>query len=220
MHIPDGFLATYTWAPAWAVSAGGIGFCLRKTSAALKERMVPMMGVMSAFIFAAQMINFPVFGGTSGHLFGGVLASALLGPYPGAVVIACVLVFQCLVFQDGGLLALGANVFNMALAGTLGGYSIFVIVRKLIPAKGTARFPGLLTGVGAAAWGSVVIAAVLCAFELALSGTSPLGLVLPAMAGIHAIIGIGEALITVSIVGFLAKVRPDLVFILRGKEAR
>ena len=109
MHIPDGFLSSNTWIPAWLLSAGGVGFCLKKTSAILKERMIPLMGVMSAFIFAAQMINFPVFGGTSGHLFGGVLAALLLGPYAGSVVLTCVVIFQCLVFQDGGLLALGAN---------------------------------------------------------------------------------------------------------------
>jgi len=102
MHIPDGFLTTNVWASAWAISAGAVGVCLKKTTQILKDRMVPLMGIMSAFIFAAQMINFPVIGGTSGHLLGGVLAAVLLGPYAGAVVLTCVLIFQCLIFQDGG----------------------------------------------------------------------------------------------------------------------
>ena len=121
MHIPDGFLTTNVWASAWAISIGSVGFCLKKTTQILKDRMVPLMGIMSAFIFAAQMINFPVIGGTSGHLLGGVLAAVLLGPYAGAVVLTCVLIFQCLIFQDGGLLALGTNILNMAIIGTLGG---------------------------------------------------------------------------------------------------
>jgi cobalt/nickel transport system permease protein len=207
MHIPDGFLSPAAWIPAWAISTGGIGFCLKKTSEKLKERMVPLMGVMSAFIFAAQMINFPVFGGTSGHLFGGVLAAVLLGPYAGAVVLACVLIFQCLVFQDGGLLALGANVFNMAIAGTMGGYALYSAVARFRGGRS-----GVLTGAAVASWCSVVAAAVLCALEIALSGTAPLPVILPAMAGIHALIGIGEAVITVSVLGFILKVRPDLLY--------
>ena len=132
MHIPDGFLSTTTWISAWTVSAGGLGCCVRQAGRAMKDRMVPLMGVLSAFIFAAQMINFPVMGGTSGHLLGGVLAAVLLGPWAGAVVIACVLIFQCLVFQDGGLTALGANILNMALAGTLGGYFMYRVMAKLL----------------------------------------------------------------------------------------
>lgn len=169
--------------------------------------MVPLMGIMSAFIFAAQMINFPVLGGTSGHLFGGVLAAVLLGPYAAAVVLTCVLIFQCLVFQDGGLLALGANILNMAIVGTLGGYFIFSILNKIISGK-----KGFVIGAAIAAWCSVVLAASLCALELSISGISPLRVVLPAMAGIHALIGIGEAIITVAVLSFISKVRPDLIY--------
>ena len=207
MHIPDGFLAANTWATAWVISTGTIGYCLKKTAGMLKDRMVPLMGIMSAFIFAAQMINFPVIGGTSGHLFGGVLAAVLLGPYAGAIVLTCVLIFQCLIFQDGGLLALGANIFNMAIIGTIGGYIIFNLINKIMSDK-----KGLQIGAAVAAWFSVVLAAVFCALELAFSGTSPLGVVLPAMAGIHALIGIGEAIITVAILSFIQKVRPDLIY--------
>lgn len=165
------------------------------------------MGVMSAFIFAAQMINFPVMGGTSGHLFGGVLAAVLLGPYAGAVVLTCVLIFQCLIFQDGGLLSLGANVFNMAVIGTIGGYVLFNILHRIIGDK-----KGLLIGAAVSSWISVVSAAFFCALELALSGTSPLRIVLPSMVGIYALIGIGEALITVAVLSFVQKVRPDLIY--------
>lgn len=173
----------------------------------MQDRMVPLMGVLSAFVFAAQMINFPVMGGTSGHLLGGVLAAALLGPWAGATVIACVLIFQCLVFQDGGLTALGANIFNMALMGTVGGYFLYRLVTKLWGGP-----KGVAIGAAAAAWFSVVAAASLCALELALSGTSPLGLVLPAMIVVHAVIGIGEGVITGLIVGFIVKTRPDLIY--------
>jgi len=207
MHIPDGFLTAPTWMTAWAVSIGGVGYSLRRTAGTLKDRMIPLMGVLSAFIFAAQMINFPVMGGTSGHLFGGVLAAALLGPYGGAVVLTCVLTFQCLIFQDGGLTALGANVFNMAIAGTMGGYSLY----RLIAGNGDNE-KKILAGAAAAAWFSVVAASVLCALELAISGTAPLGVVLPAMAGVHAIIGIGEAVITSAVIGLIIKTRPDLIY--------
>ncbi len=173
----------------------------------MQDRMVPLMGVLSAFVFAAQMINFPVMGGTSGHLLGGVLTAILLGPWAGASVIACVLIFQCLVFQDGGLTALGANILNMALVGTVGGYFLYRFVAIL---RGGQR--SIVTGATAAAWFSVVIAASLCALELALSGTSPLALVLPAMAAVHAVIGIGEAVITGLIVAFILRTRPDLIY--------
>jgi cobalt/nickel transport system permease protein len=212
MHIPDGFLTANTWAPAWAISAGAIGICLKKTTQLLKDRMVPLMGIMSAFIFAAQMINFPVIGGTSGHLFGGVLAAVLLGPYAGAVVLTCVLIFQCLIFQDGGLLALGANILNMAVVGTLAGYAVFYFMTKVLRGK-----KGLVIAAAVASWFSVVIASSLCALELAISGLSPLRIVLPAMAGIHAVIGIGEAIITAAVLGFIQKVRPDLIYGLVGK---
>jgi cobalt/nickel transport system permease protein len=213
MHIPDGFLTAGTLAPAWAVSVAAVACAVRKTTQKLKERMIPLMGIMSAFIFAAQMINFPVAGGTSGHLFGGVLAAVLLGPYAGAVVLTCVLIFQCLVFQDGGLLALGANILNMGIVGTGGGYLVFFGVSRMIQGR-----KGFLAGAAVAAWFSVVLAASFCAFELAFSGLSPLKVILPAMAGVYALIGIGEAVITVAALGFIMKVRPDLIYGWVGSE--
>ena len=210
MHIPDGFLALNTWLPTWVISVGGIGYCVRRTSQLLKEKTVPLMGIMSAFIFAAQMLNFPVAGGTSGHLLGGVLAAVLLGPYAGAIVISVVLTAQCLIFQDGGLTALGANIFNMAIVGTIGGYFIYSAIHKF--AKGKT---GMVIATAISAWLSVVLASSACAVERALSGTIPLNVALPAMAGIHSLIGLGEAVITCLVVSFVLGVRPDLIY---GKE--
>jgi cobalt/nickel transport system permease protein len=215
MHIPDGFLSTQTWTAAWAASLGGIGYSVKKTSLILKDRMIPLMGVMAAFIFAAQMVNFPVMGGTSGHLLGGVLAAVLLGPYAGALALTCVLAFQCLIFQDGGLTALGANVFNMAIAGTMGGYVIYTIF-----ARTTGNKKVFMAGVAVASWFSVVLASLCCAFELSISGTAPLRIVLPAMAGVHALIGVGEAVITVAIVAMILKTRPDLIYRPAGSSPR
>lgn len=207
MHIPDGFLSTSTWVSAWLLSIGGVGYSLKRTARVMKDRMIPMMGVMSAFIFAAQMVNFPVMGGTSGHLIGGVLAAVFLGPFAGAIVLTCVLVVQCLIFQDGGLTAMGANIFNMAIVGTMGGYLLYKGISLLMPSR-----KGIMVATAIASWFSVFAAAAVCAVELAISGTSPFAIVLPAMAGVHAIIGIGEAIITTMVVGFVLKVRPDLIY--------
>ncbi|HDH52894.1 MAG TPA: cobalamin biosynthesis protein CbiM [Nitrospirae bacterium] len=207
MHIPDGFLSPSVWSIAWLFSAGGLAYCVKKVREILKDKMVPLMGVMAAFIFAAQMLNFPVAGGTSGHLLGGVLAAVLLGPCAGAIVISCVLVVQCLIFQDGGLTALGANIFNMAFVGTVVGYFLYRVLAKVI---GGAK--GIMTGAAIASWFSVVLASSVCALELALSGTSPLKIALPAMAGVHTLIGIGEAIVTCLVIGFVLKVRPDLIY--------
>lgn len=207
MHIPDGFLSAPVWASAWAISVGGISYALNKVKDSLRDKMIPLMGIMAAFIFAAQMLNFPVLGGTSGHLLGGVLAAVLLGPYAGAIVLAVVLIVQCIVFQDGGITALGANIFNMSIVGAVGGYYVYNILRRIIAGK-----KGILLGSALASWLSIVIASAVCASQLALSGTSPLQIVLPAMIIVHAFIGIGEAIITVLVVSFVLKVRPDLIY--------
>ena len=207
MHIPDGFLSPGVWLTLWAASIVVIGSCLRRVKVILQDKMVPLMGVAAAFIFAVQMLNFPVAGATSGHLLGGVLAAILLGPCGGAVVIAVVLIIQCLIFQDGGLTALGANIFNISFVGAIGGYLVYSKIRKMI-----AGNKGILAGAAIAAWLSVIAASSVCAIELVLSGTSPLRVALPAMAGIHALIGIGEAIITLLVVGTVLKMRPDLVY--------
>jgi cobalt/nickel transport system permease protein len=172
------------------------------------------MGVMAAFIFAAQMFNFQVAGGTSGHLLGGVLAAVLLGPWVGTLVMACVVAVQGLMFSDGGLLVMGANIFNMGIIGTLGGYAIYRSLAAVLGGEERGRIPAA----GVAAWVSVVAAAVSMSLQLAVSGTSPLEIVLPAMVGVHVLIGIGEALITVAALGFIAATRRDL-FDLRPDRA-
>lgn len=213
MHIPDGFLAARVWGPLWIAGAGGIWYSLRRVGQTLGEKTVPLMGVMAAFIFAAQMLNFPVAGGTSGHLLGGVLAAVLLGPWGGAVVISIVLMVQCLIFQDGGLTALGANIVNMSFIGSMLGYCIYAVIRGGLWERGR-----ILAATAVAAWCSVMLASGACAVELAVSGTSPLKVALPAMAGVHALIGIGEAIITCLVVSFVLKVRPDLVYGAEGRQ--
>lgn len=207
MHIPDGFLSAPTWIGSSVISFTALAVAFKKVTRRLNEKMVPLMGVMASFIFAAQMLNFPVAGGTSGHLLGGVLAAVLLGPFAGAIVISVVLIAQALIFQDGGITALGANILNMSFIGTVGGYLIYFLIRKIISGR-----KGTLVATFIASWCSVLLASSACAVELAFSGTSPFGVVLPAMAGIHALIGIGEGVITLFIVSFLLKVRPDLIY--------
>jgi cobalt/nickel transport system permease protein len=207
MHIPDGFLSTGVAVTTAAVSAGVIGYSLYKSREELDEKSVPLLAVCAAFIFAAQMLNFPVAGGTSGHFLGGVLAAVLLGPWLGSLVLGLVLLVQCLGFADGGLMALGANVFNMAVIGCVLGYFIFYGIKSVLPKKRTY----FLAATGIAAWLSVFLASGVCAVELAISGTSPLSVTLPAMLGVHSVIGVGEALITVVVVGLVLSVRPDIV---------
>jgi cobalt/nickel transport system permease protein len=206
LHIPDGFLEARVWVPAWVVAVGAVAVCSKKTTQTLGQRTVPVMGVTAAFIFAAQMLNFPVAGGTSGHLLGGAIAASLLGPYAGFLVITVVLLVQCFIFQDGGVTALGANVINMALVGTAAVYPIIWLANRLNRGK-----VGCITGTVVAAWVSVVLASLLCAIELALSGTSPARVVIPAMVGIHAVMGVGEAVVTGFLVAFVLRTRPELM---------
>jgi len=206
VHIPDGFLSVATVATTYVVSAGGVGNAVRIANKKLGEKQIPLMGVLAAFIFAAQMLNFPIAGGTSGHLIGAALAAILLGPWAGVLIMSCVLIAQCLIFQDGGLLALGANIFNMGIVASFSGYYLY---RLAISLSGDDR-RGKLIGGFIAAWGSVLLASIACAIELAVSGASPMGVVLPAMAGFHAFIGIGEGLITGAVLSLVLATRPDL----------
>jgi cobalt/nickel transport system permease protein len=207
MHIPDGFLSTLVSIILWMVSAGAVAYALRRVGKDLGERQVPLMGVLAATIFAGQMLNFSVTGGTSGHLLGAAIATILLGPWPAVIILTCVVSIQALVFQDGGLLALGANIFNMAVVGVAVSYFVYTSLRKLIGDKSWSIF---VSG-AAAAWLSIVIASLAAALELALSGTSPANIAVPAMGGIHMLIGIGEALITVGALAFLYSARRDLL---------
>lgn len=207
MHIPDGFLTLGVAVVGWMIAAVGVGLALWRSRRALRERQVPLMGVLGAFIFAAQMLNFPVAGGTSGHFVGGALAAILLGPWAGILTMTTVVAVQALLFQDGGLLVMGANITNMAIVATLVGYGLYRGVQLL---AGERRW-GMLVGGFVAAWASVVISSVACAIELGFSGTSAIGWVLPAMAGVHVLIGIGEGLITAGALALVFAVRPDLV---------
>lgn len=207
LHAPDGFLSVEVALLMWVLTIVVLAIAVSHANRTLDERAVPLMGVTAAFIFAAQMVNFPVAGGTSGHLLGGVLAAILLGPWVGTLVMASVVAVQALVFQDGGLLVLGANIFNMGIVGTLGGYAIYAAVCRLL--GGEAR--GRLAAGAIAAWSAVMLGALAMTLELAISGTSPLEVALPAMLGVHAIIGIGEALITVGALALIRAVRPDLL---------
>ena len=207
MHIPDGFLSTGVSIATGVVAAGAVGYGLYRAREELDEKSVPMLALCAAFVFAAQMLNFPVAGGTSGHFLGGVLAAVLLGPWLGSLVIALVLLVQCLGFADGGLTSLGANIFNMAVVGTIVSGYIFLGAKSVLPKSKTA----FLGATGVVAWLSVMLASFAASLELAASGTTPLSVTLPAMLGVHAIIGVGEALITVLVVGTVLAVRPDLV---------
>jgi cobalt/nickel transport system permease protein len=206
MHIPDGFLDTKTVVATTALAALGVGAALRQARRSLPPHRVPILGLTAAFVFAAQMVNFPVAGGTSGHLMGAVLAAVLLGPGGAVLVLTAVLVVQCLVFADGGLLALGANVFNMGIVGGVGGHALYRAVARL--GNGDR---GRLGAAAFAAWSSTVLAAVLVAGELSLSGVVAWPVVLPAMAGVHMLIGLGEALITGLVVLALLRTRPELL---------
>jgi len=200
MHIPDGFLDPKVWAGAYAVSAGALAAAVARTGKVLEQRQVPTLGVMAAFIFAAQMVNFPVAGGTSGHLLGGALAAVLLGPWSAGLILTTVLVIQMLFFYDGGVTALGANVLNMAVIAPWVAYGVYRAFNPLV--KGPV---GRNAAIFVAAWLSVVAAALACSLEIALSGTVPLKVVLPAMLGWHAIIGLGEGLLTVVAVAYVAR---------------
>ncbi len=188
MHIPDGFLSVPVALLCWVVAGFVIAIALRKTSRSLGERQVPLMGVLAAAIFAGQMLNFSITGGTSGHLLGAALACILLGPWPAVIVMTTVVSVQALLFQDGGMLALGANLFNMAVVGVFVSYAVYNLLRSILRNN---RWGLWLSGF-LAAWSSIFVAALACALQLALSGTSPANIAVPAMGSIHALIGLGE----------------------------
>lgn len=207
MHIPDGFLTTATVATTCAASTGMVGLALSKARQKMAEKHIPMMGILAAFIFAAQMLNFPIAGGTSGHFLGAALAAILLGPWAAAIIMTCVLIAQSLIFQDGGLLALGANILNMGIIATFSAYYVYRLVTGFVGENKR----GLLLGGLIGAWISVFLAAMACAIELWVSGISPAQVAIPAMAGWHALIGIGEGLITTGVLSLILATRRDLV---------
>ena len=213
MHIPDGFLSMLVSVVLWVASIIVVGYALKRVGEDLGERQVPMMGVLAAAIFAGQMLNFTVLGGTSGHLMGAALATILLGPWAAILVMTTVVGVQALIFQDGGLLALGANIFNMGIVGVTVSYFVYHTIYRL--ARGQRW--GIFAGGFIAAWTSIEVASLAVALQLGLSGTSPANIAIPAMAGIHALIGVGEGLITLGALALIRASRPDL---LEASEAR
>lgn len=215
LHAPDGFFSAPVALVFWVLTAGALAVSLRRAGQALDERAVPLMGVMAAFIFAGQMFNFQIPGGTSGHLLGGVLAAVLLGPWAATIVMACVIAVQALVFQDGGLVVLGANIFNMGIIGTFGGYAVYRALATVLGGVENGRLPAAAL----AAWLSVCAASILVAFQLAVSDTADLRTTLIAMVGWHVLIGVGEALITVAALSFIGASRPDLLRLANSQMA-
>ena len=208
MHIPDGFVSVPVAAATTVASIAGLGIALGRSNDAFGVRRAPVLGLTTAFIFAAQMVNFPVAGGTSGHLLGGVLAAVVLGsPWAGAICSAVVLIIQAVLFADGGITALGANIFNIGFVGVWVGWLLFQTLHRLFGGS-KSRLP-LAAGIAAAV--SVPVAAIFAAIELAISGTANFGVILPAMAGVHILIGVGEGLITGGVLTYLIAARPDLL---------
>ncbi|MFI5379449.1 MAG: energy-coupling factor ABC transporter permease [Tepidisphaerales bacterium] len=206
MHIPDGFLDAKTAIATGAMALAGLGVALRQARLSLPPRRVPLLGLSAAFVFAAQMLNFPVAGGTSGHLIGAVLTAALLGPSAAVIVLSAVLIVQCFMFADGGITALGANVFNMAVIGGVAGWAVYFAVSRL-----ASGLFGRVLAATFAAWCSTVLAAIACAGELAVSHTVAWRAAFPAMAGVHVLIGVGEGVITALVLAAIGKARPDLL---------
>lgn len=218
MHVPDGFINAPTSAVAGVVAAGAVAVSLRGARRELDERTAPLAGLVAAFIFAVQMLNFPVAAGTSGHLLGGALAAILVGPFTGVLCVSVVLLMQGILFADGGLTALGVNITDMAIVTTVVAYAVFRGLVKVLPrtrrSVSAASFVAALLSVPAAA----------VAFTLVywVGGTTEvsIGKVATAMVGVHVLIGVGEAVITALTVGAVIAVRPDLVYGARGLQQR
>jgi cobalt/nickel transport system permease protein len=205
MHIPDGFLAPRIWGPLDLVSGSLVAVGVRRVATAFEEKAIPLMGVLAAFVFAGQMINIPVAGGTSGHFLGGALVGALLGPWAGLIVISVVLMIQCFVFQDGGVAALGANIFNMGVLGAMGGALLYETGRRMFHGRRAAFWSGFWAG-----WIAMVVSAASCASELALSKVVSWSTGLSVIVGLHTILGFVEGIVTAVVLDSLARSRPDL----------
>ena len=207
MHIPDGFLDTKTVAVTSLMSVTALGIALRDLRKNVPRRQIPMMGLTAAFVFAAQMLNFPIGGGTSGHMVGSVLVAVLLGPSSAMIVMTSVLIVQAFLFADGGLTCLGANILNMAIVATAAGYALYTVIRRLWQSD-----RGTIMGATFSAWCATVIASIFCVGELASSGTIPWNAALPPMAIAHMVIGLGEATITALVLSAIVKIRPELIY--------
>jgi cobalamin biosynthesis protein CbiM len=214
MHIPDGFIDIPTSVAFAGLAATGVAISLKGAKSTLDEKTAPLAGLTATFIFAVQMLNFPVAAGTSGHLLGGALAAVLVGPWAASLALTVVLLMQALLFADGGLTALGLNVFNMSLIGVWVGYLIFTFVKKLLPKnKSSISVAAFLAGLI-----SVPFAAAGFVLQYAIGGTATFSIsqVLTAMLGTHFLIGIGEGVITALAVGAVMASRSDLVYGYKG----
>lgn len=205
MHIPDGFLDVKTATAAAVLSTAGIGYALYQLRRDLPARRVPLLGLGAAFVFAAQMVNFPVAGGTSGHLIGAGLIAALLGTPAAVIVLTTVLLAQCFLFADGGVTALGANIFNMGIVAPVVALAVFRTVQRLLPGV-----RGQVAALAFAGWCSTMVAAIACAGQLAWSGTVAWSVAFPAMAGVHMLIGLGEGAISAMVYYAVVRTRPDI----------
>ncbi len=214
MHVPDGFLDAPTSVATGVVAAAGVAVALRKARTELDDRTAPMAGLVAAFVFAGQMMNFPVGAGTSGHLLGGALAAVLVGPWTAALCMSVVLLVQALFMADGGVTALGTNITLMALVGCFVGYGVFRLLIAAMPKRASSVAPAAAIG----ALVSVPTAAAVFTALFAVGGTAdvPLGAVLSAMLGWHTVIGVGEAVVTGLVVSAVVASRPDLVYGARG----
>lgn len=214
MHVPDGFIDAPVSAVAGVIAVSGVAVSLRGARRELDDLTAPLAGLTAAFVFAAQMLNFPVAGGTSGHLLGGALAAILVGPFTGVLVVSVVLAVQALVFADGGLTALGVNITIMAIVTAAAGYGVFRLLVRVLPRSR----PSVTAAAFVAALVSVPASALAFVAFYVVGGTTevPLSTVLPAMLGVHVLIGLGEALITALTVSSVLAVRPDLVYGARG----
>ena len=218
MHVPDGFLDAPTSLATGALAAAGVGLALRKAQAELDDRAAPMAGLVAAFVFAGQMMNFPVAAGTSGHLLGGAMAAVLVGPWTGVLALSVVLLVQALFMADGGITALGTNLTLMALVGVVTGWLVFRGLLAVLPRRVSVVAPAAAVG----AFVSVPVAAAAFTALFAIGGQAPVdaGTVLTAMLAWHVAIGVGEALITGLVVASVVAVRPDLVYGARPALAR
>jgi cobalt/nickel transport system permease protein len=208
MHIPDGFLDPVTTVVTIVLAIGCISFALRRLRIQEGDRLVPLVGVVAAGIFAAQMVNVPLVGvQASGHLLGGVLAGVVLGPAGGAVALTAVLFIQCFMFGDGGVTALGANILNMAVINAVGGYALYAVLRRMI---GGPR--GTVVAAVAASWLIIPVSALAFALEISARGDVPFRPVATLMLFYHVLIGFGEAVVTGLVTAWLLRVRPDLIY--------
>jgi len=206
MHIPDGFLTPRVWAPLDVVSGCFVAVGLRRVSEAFEEKAIPLMGVLAAFVFAGQMINIPVAGGTSGHFLGGALVGALLGPWAGLIVMTVVLFVQCFLFQDGGVAALGANIFNMGVIGAMGGAALYRTAVSVFKGPRRVFWSGFFAG-----WLAMIISSLCCASQLCLSKVVSGSTGFSVIVGVHGVLGLLEGVVTGVVLESLSRSRPDLL---------